>query len=97
MPVTLGTQLVRGAFVRRLVNGMDVALSGTYERSDGVGQLYLPAFDASGGNGWAENLDGEQSGQVYGRFSLNSLTVTGIFGRRVKAVPTASFSTDSFP
>ena len=33
---TLGTQLVRGSAGRRLANGMDFALSGTYERSDGV-------------------------------------------------------------
>ena len=82
---TLGTQLVRGSVGRRLANGMDFALSGTYERSDGVGQLYLPAFDVAGGNGGvAENLDGEQSGQIYGRFSMNNLTVTGAFGRRIK-------------
>src|SRR6185295_19134173 len=54
----------------------------------------LPAFDVPGGNGGeADNLDGEQSGQVYGRFSMNNLTVTGAFGRRLKDVPTASFST----
>ncbi len=91
---TLGTQLVRGSVGRRLANGMDFAFSTTYERSDGVQRLYLPAFDVPGGNGGlAENLDGEESGQVYGRFSLNNLTVTGVFGRRLKTVPTASFFT----
>ena len=35
---TLGTQLVRGSAGRRLANGMDFALSGTYERSNGVGR-----------------------------------------------------------
>jgi len=91
---TLGTELVRGSVGRRLGNGIDFALSGTFARSNGVTQLYLPAFDAPGENGGvAENLDGEQSGQVYGRFSMNSLTVTGAFGRRLKDVPTASFFT----
>ncbi len=91
---TLGAELVRGSVGRRLGNGIDFALSGTFARSSGVTQLYLPAFDAPGGNGGlAENLDGEQSGQVYGRFSVNSLTVTGAFGRRLKDVPTASFFT----
>ena len=85
---------MRGSAGRRLANGMDFALSGTYERSNGVARLYLPAFDAPGSNGGlAENLDGEQSGQVYGRFSMNNLTVTGAFGRRIKDVPTASFFT----
>ena len=46
---------------RKLANGLDVAVSGTYERSQGMGRLYFPAFDASGSNhGVAENLDGEQ-------------------------------------
>ena len=90
---TLGTQLVTRIGRRpRLANGIDFALSGTYERSNGVSRLYLPAFDAPGDNGGvAENLDGEQSGQVYGRFSMNNLTVTGTFGQRLKDVPTASF------
>ena len=44
----------------RLANGLDVALSGTYEHSDGVGRLYFPAFDAPAtNNGVAEGLDGE--------------------------------------
>ena len=91
---TLGTELVRGSVGRRLANGIDFALSGTFARSSGVSQLYLPAFDAPGGNGGvAQDLDGEQSGQVYGRFSVNNLTVTGVFGRRLKDVPTASFFT----
>ncbi len=91
---TLDTQLVRGAIGRRFANGMDVALSGTYERSGGVARLYLPVFDVPGSNaGLAENLDGEQSGQIYGRFSRNNLSVTGAFGRRIKTVPTASFFT----
>jgi iron complex outermembrane receptor protein len=91
---TLGTGLTRGSMGRRLDNGIDFALSGTYERTSGVSRLYLPAFDLLGDNGGvAENLDGEQSGQVYGRFSVNNLTVTGAFGQRIKAVPTASFKT----
>lgn len=91
---TLGTHLTRGSVGRRLPNGIDVALSGTYERSSGVTELYQPAFDRPDGNGGlAERLDGEQSGQVYGRFSVSNLTVTGAFGRRIKDVPTASYST----
>jgi outer membrane receptor for ferrienterochelin and colicins len=91
---TLGTTLARGSAGRRLANGVDFAVSGTYEQSNGDHQLYLPAFDIPGGNGGvADNLDGEQAGQFYGRVSMNNLTVTGTFGRRVKDVPTASFAT----
>ena len=68
---TLGTRLVRGSVGHRLANGLDVALSGTYERSDGVERLYFPAFDTPAtNNGVAEGLDGEGVGQFYGRLAL---------------------------
>jgi iron complex outermembrane receptor protein len=73
---------------------VDLALSGTYERSSGAGRLYFPEFDAAGTNrGIAENLDGEQVGSVYGQLRLHDFTVTATFGRRLKDVPTASYST----
>ncbi|MEP6916424.1 MAG: TonB-dependent receptor, partial [Acidobacteriota bacterium] len=91
---TLGTGLARVAAGRRFANGMDLALSGTYEQSHGVARLYQAAFDQPGDNGGvADDLDAEQAGQVYGRFSSGNLTVTGAFARRTKDVPTASFFT----
>jgi outer membrane cobalamin receptor len=62
---TLGTQLARASFGRELAGGADVALSGTYERSSGVGNLYFPAFDTPGTSGGvAQNLDGEDVGEL---------------------------------
>jgi outer membrane receptor for ferrienterochelin and colicins len=91
---TLGTRLVRGAVGRRLANGLDVAMSGTYERSDGVGRLYFPAFDTPAtNNGIAEGLDGEGVKQVYGRLAFRGLTLTAAYGSRQRDVPTASFGT----
>jgi outer membrane receptor for ferrienterochelin and colicins len=91
---TLGTQSARISAGRRLKNGIDFAVSGSYEQSDGAQQLYLPEFDVPGGNGGvASGLDGEQSGQIYGRLSVNNLTLTATSGRRLKDVPTASFAT----
>src|SRR6185295_8698262 len=91
---TLGSQLARGSFGRQFANGVDIAASGTYEQSRGVDRLYFPAFDAAGTNqGIAEDLDGEQLGEVYGRFKLRDLTVTATQGQRHKVVPTASFFT----
>ena len=55
-----------------------LALSGTYEHSDGVSRLYFPAFDTPAtNNGVAEGLDGERLGQFYGRLSFKDLTFTG--------------------
>ncbi len=91
---TLGTQLVRASAGHRFANGVDVALSGTYERSDGVGRLYFPAFDTPAtNNGVAEGLDGEGVRQFYGRLTFKGLTVTGAYGSRQRDVPTASFGT----
>ena len=91
---TLGTQLVRASAGRRLANGVDVALSGTFERSDGVGRLYFPAFDTPAtNNGVAEGLDGEGVRQFYGRLTFKGLDVTGAYGSRQRDVPTASFDT----
>jgi outer membrane receptor for ferrienterochelin and colicins len=91
---TLGTYLARGSAGRKTAGGIDWAVSGTYEQTGGASQVYLPAFDAPGTNsGVADHLDGEQSGQIYGRLSAGNLSVTGTFGRRLKDVPTASFST----
>jgi outer membrane receptor for ferrienterochelin and colicins len=91
---TLGSQLARGSFGRRFANGMDVAVSGTFERSHGIDQLYMPAFDSPDTNhGVAQDLDGEQLGEAYARFGLRDWTITGTFGSRRKDVPTASFDT----
>jgi outer membrane receptor for ferrienterochelin and colicins len=91
---TLGTRLVRASAGRRLDNGVDVVVSGTYERSAGVGGLYFPAFDTPAtNNGVAEGLDGEGVRQVYGRLTFKDLDVTGAYGTRQRDVPTASFDT----
>jgi outer membrane receptor for ferrienterochelin and colicins len=91
---TLGAQLVRATVGHRLANGVDLALSGTYEHSGGVGRLYFPAFDAPAtNNGVAVGLDGEGVRQFYGRLAFNGLTVTGAYGSRQRDVPTASFGT----
>jgi iron complex outermembrane receptor protein len=91
---TLGTQLVRASAGRRLANGLDVAVSGTYEHSDGVGRLYFPAFDTAATNhGVAEGLDGEGVRQFYGRMTFKGLDVTTAYGTRQRDVPTAFLDT----
>ncbi|MDT5078307.1 MAG: outer rane receptor for ferrienterochelin and colicin [Mycobacterium sp.] len=91
---TLGSQLVRATMGHRLANGVDVAMSGTLERSDGVERLYFPAFDTPATNhGIAEGLDGEGVRQFYGHLAFSGLTVTGAYGTRQRDVPTASAGT----
>ncbi len=91
---TLGTQMVRGSGGHVFANGLDVAVSATVERSNGVKRLYFPAFDAPETNfGIAENLDGERLQQFYSRLAYKALTVTAAYGTRRRTVPTASFNT----
>jgi outer membrane receptor for ferrienterochelin and colicins len=91
---TLGTVLTRASAGQRLSNGVDVAVSGTFEQSAGVNRLYFPAFDTPAtNNGIAEGLDGERLGQFYGRLRFNNLIFTGAYGQRRREVPTASFGT----
>ena len=89
-----GTQLVNGMTGQRLPNGVDYAVSGTVERTDGVNELYFPEFDSPDTNfGVAQGLDGQHFGQYYGRVAVGDLTFTGAYGRRRKDVPTASYGT----
>lgn len=91
---TLGTELVRGNFGRTFRNGLDLALSGTYEQSDGVDKLYFPAFDSPDtNNGIAEGLDEEAARQFYGRLTYKGLAVTAAYGTRNRDIPTASANT----
>jgi outer membrane cobalamin receptor len=53
----LGTRLARASTGYRLANGVDGAVSATYEATNGVGRLYFPAFDTPGTNrGMAQGL-----------------------------------------
>ena len=59
-----------------------------------MSQLYFPAFDTPVTNhGIADGLDGEHLGQLYGQLRFRNFTFTGVYGRRERDVPTASFGT----
>jgi outer membrane receptor for ferrienterochelin and colicins len=91
---TLGTRLIRGTVGHRLGNGVEVALSGTYEHSDGVARLYFPEFDTPAtNNGVADGLDSGGVRQFYSRLDFRNLAVTAAYGSRRRGVPTASFGT----
>src|SRR3984957_16615164 len=91
---TLGTHYVRASAGQRLASGLDVAVSGTFEQSAGVNQLFFPAYDAPAtNNGIAQGLDGQRLGQFYGQVRFKDIVFTGVYGTRQKDVPTASFGT----
>ena len=89
---TLGTGMARVSGGKRLANGVDFAVSGRMERSDGDNRLYFPAFDAAAtNNGVADDLDRERVGDVYGHLTAGKFAFTAAFGNRRKVVPTASY------
>jgi outer membrane receptor protein involved in Fe transport len=91
---TLGTVLTRASLGRRFANGLDIAVSGTHERSGGNRQLFFPAFDTPAtNNGIAQGLDGEGLEEVYAQLRFKTLTFTGAYGSRRRDIPTASFGT----
>ncbi len=79
---------------RRFDNGVDLAVSGTVERSDGDARLCFPAFDAAATHhGVAVRLDGERAVGPFGRLTVGTFAIVGAIGDRAKTVPTASFGT----
>ena len=91
---SFGAHGTRAAIGRRFANGVDAALSGNYEQTDGPKSLYFPAFDSPATHdGIADSLDDEGTRQAFGRIAVRHLTITGSYGRREKGVPTASFGT----
>jgi outer membrane receptor for ferrienterochelin and colicins len=89
---TFGTRRAYVAVGNTLGSGLDYSLSASYSGSNGPSRLYVPAFDApETNNGIAERMDGEESGQLFGRVKFADFTLTGVYGNRVKDVPTASY------
>ena len=89
---TFGTRRAHVAVGNTLASGLDYSLSASYSGSNGPARLYVPAFDSpETNNGIAERMDGEESGQLFGRVKFADFTLTGVYGNRVKDIPTASY------
>jgi outer membrane receptor for ferrienterochelin and colicins len=74
--------------------GVKLGFAGSLFRTSGVKRLYFPAFDSPATNGGiAEGLDGDRLASALGTLAFKDLTITGVYGRRDKDVPTASYGT----
>jgi len=74
----------------RFTNGVEMLLSGTYYDSHGHDVLYYPEFkDAYDGK--AVNLDWETRKQAFLSLTYRDFTLEGVYGSRVKSVPTAAY------
>ena len=84
----------RLSYGRQLDSGLDLALSGTGYYSKGQ-DLYYAEFDTpTTSGGMARNIDGDQSGSLFGRMKYGPLTLESSWLSRDKTLPTASYRTD---
>jgi outer membrane receptor for ferrienterochelin and colicins len=83
----------RVTYGKKLVNGPEFLLSGTFLDSKGQ-RLYFPEFDSPGtNNGVAEDADGERHQSLFGNVSYRGFTLQAAHVLREKGIPTASFGT----
>jgi outer membrane receptor protein involved in Fe transport len=76
-------------------SGLSALFSGSLYRSNGPSNLYYSEFDSpETNNGIAHNIDGERFAHAFGDVRFGNFHVQGLFGSRLKIVPTASFDTN---
>ncbi len=85
----------RITYGNRLLNGMEVVVSGSAYYSRGNEELYFKEFDdLATNNGIAHEIDKERYVNLFSNISFGNFILEGAFVSRKKFVPTASFETD---
>ena len=70
-------------------------VSGSFYRNPGAPHLYFKEFNAPETNyGVAQNLDGDNSSQGFVDLQHGQLRLQGVYGSRLKVVPTGSYDTN---
>ncbi|MGH7499742.1 MAG: TonB-dependent receptor plug domain-containing protein [Gemmatimonadales bacterium] len=90
---TFGSYRARGMYGRRLPGGVEFVFGGGFYTTKGP-NLYFPEFDSPAtNNGVAAGLDGDRTGDAFGKLTYQGWSFeAGVQGRK-KEVPTASFET----
>jgi outer membrane receptor for ferrienterochelin and colicins len=84
----------RLSYGRRLQNGLEMMVSGSYFNSFGADRLYFPAFDRPDRhNGLASHCDYEMAYSFFTKLAYRNLSLTAAYGSRTKGIPTGSFNT----
>jgi len=82
------------SYGKRFNNGIEASLTGTFYDSQGNSRLYYPEFDRPAtNNGISANNDEDQSKKMMGKISFDDFTLQGLYAKRNKDIPTASFGT----
>jgi iron complex outermembrane receptor protein len=84
----------RMTYGRRLDNGFEMLLSGSFYSSQGHEQLFFPEFNSPAtNNGISEDADRDQSYSAFADFLYKDFDVHLVQASRTKHIPTASFGT----
>lgn len=87
-----GTYKSNVSYGGQFKNGLRMLLSSTYYNSHGHDRLYFQAFDSPAtNNGIAENVDHDRADQLFANLSWGNFTLEGVYGSRLKQIPTASY------
>lgn len=79
---------------KRLANGVEYLVSGTYHESDGNDSVHAREFDDPATNyGDYEDNDDREFDQLFGEISYGDFTLQGAYIDREKHVPTGAFGT----
>jgi iron complex outermembrane receptor protein len=71
-----------------------ILASGSLYRSNGAAHLYFPEYDSpETNNGVANDLDGDRYDHLFAVVRSGSFRIEGLFGRRDKIIPNASYGT----
>jgi outer membrane receptor for ferrienterochelin and colicins len=82
------------SYGKRYNNGVEASLTGTFYDSQGNSPLYYPEFDSPAtNNGMSSHNDEDQSKKLMGKISYSDFTLQGLYAKRNKDIPTASFGT----
>ena len=91
---SLGTRGGRVAWSGRIAGHGTVQVAASAFASDGNARLYFPAFDTPATHGGvADRLDGDGARRLFTHLTLGDFRLEGVYGRRHKDVPTATFGT----
>jgi len=85
----------RLSYGRRFQGGGELLLSGSRFETDGPGRLFYKEFDTPAtNNGIAENGNGADGYNLFGKISFGDLTLEGAYVDRDKGFPTAAYGTE---
>ena len=91
---SFGSYRARTTYGKLFDNGLEVLLSTSYYKSQGVRTLHYREFDdPATNNGFVTDADGEYAYNALAKLTYKDFTLEGAFVYREKTIPTAAYST----